>query len=62
MKILVSKSDHSCHLELCIAVIHYLAGFPDRATRGPICYECNHVGSAAECDTVKLCSSNEVNL
>ena len=37
-----------------------LAGFSDRAGRGPLCLDCNHVGNVTECDTVRLCSLNQV--
>ena len=41
-------------------ILPAISGFPDRSMRGPICLDCSHAGSVEECDTVTLCSSNQV--
>ena len=44
----------------CQVNLPAISGFPDRSMRGPICLDCSHAGSVEECDTVTLCSSNQV--
>ncbi|XP_060583264.1 uncharacterized protein LOC132739566 isoform X2 [Ruditapes philippinarum] len=35
-------------------------GFPAPGHRGPICFDCTHLGDSETCNTVQLCRSNQV--
>ena len=35
------------------------SGFEERNKRGPLCLDCSNVGNTEDCDTVKLCASNQ---
>ena len=35
------------------------SGFEDRIKRGPLCLDCSNTGNVDDCDTVKLCASDQ---
>ena len=50
---------HCCSKNYCNHAGCGDSGFGDRSNRGPLCLDCSNIGSAGNCDTVKLCASNQ---
>jgi hypothetical protein len=41
-------------------ILSFLAGFPPKETRGPICLDCSFASNPQACDKVTICAGDEV--